>query len=70
MGGLGGVAGRWSSDMYALGGMASGGGCGFFLGACSDISGVSKLTEGGPGGGGGGSASVICMTKPFVLPEE
>lgn len=26
------------------------------------------MTDVGPGGGGGG-ASVICMTKPFALPE-
>lgn len=30
---------------------------------------VSWMTEGGAGGGGGGGASVICMMKPFVLPE-
>ena len=48
--------------------MARGGGCGLCFGAFSAVSCVSGITEGGPGGGGGG-ASVICMTKPFVLPN-
>ena len=65
---VGGLAGRWASEMYGLGGMARGRGCGFCLGACSAVSCVSGMTEWGPWGGGGG-ASVICMTKPFVLPK-
>ena len=50
-----------------MGGMARGGGCGFGLDVCPVVLCVSRMIEGGPGGGGG--ASVICITKPFVLPK-
>ena len=53
--------------MCALGGMARGGGCGFGLEVCVVVPGVSRMIECDPGGGGG--ASVICITKPFVLPN-
>ena len=55
--------------MCALGGMARGGGCGFGFGleVCSVVPCVCAVIGGGPGGGGG--ASVICITKPFVLPK-
>ena len=52
--------------MCALGGMARGGGCSFGLEVCSVAPCVSKMIEVGPGGGG---ASVICITKLFVLPN-
>lgn len=61
------VGGPEGRAMYALGGIARGGGCGFCLWACSAVSCVSAMIEGGPVGGGG--ASVICITKPFVLPK-
>ena len=47
--------------------MARGGGCGFGLEVCAVVPCVSRMIECGPGGGGG--ASVICITKPFVLPN-
>lgn len=47
--------------------MARGGVCGFGLEVCAVVPCVSRMIECGPGGGGG--ASVICITKPFVLPN-
>ena len=65
--GLGGVAGLRSSEMYALAGMARGGGCGFCREPCSAGTCVSAIEEGGPGGRGG--ASMICMMNPLLFPE-